>query len=80
MLALLTGAGRVSGVSHYGAPTSENCPQHYDFGAGIVGQCAKDRTPFTLNLSNDLQWNIRTGLVEVNPHQVLVFPVEHGGA
>ena len=80
MLALLTGTQRLSVVSRYGAPSPELCAQHFDFGQSIVGQCAKDRTPVTLNLPSDTQWQIRSGLGETAPRQVLVFPIEHGSA
>jgi hypothetical protein len=80
MLSILTGVNRISVVCRFGAPTSEHCTQHYDFGQGIVGQCAKDRTPIALNFPTDSEWRIRSGLGEAQPRQILVFPVEHGGA
>ena len=80
VLALLTDAERLSIVSHFGAHANMQATEHYNFGQGIIGQCAKDRKPLTLHLPTDAQWQIRSGLGEAYPRQVLVFPVEHGGA
>lgn len=80
MLALLTGEQRLSIVSRYGAPAANHCAQDYDFGQTILGQCAKDRTPITLNFPTNPEWQIRSGLGNGFPHQALLFPIEHGGA
>ena len=80
MLALRTAQDRLSVVSRYGASAAEHRIDHYTFGEGVIGQCAQDMRAHTLNLPEDAQWQIRSGLGSGSPRQVMLLPIEHGGA
>ena len=79
MLALHCGPESLRTVSHYGAQEAPLQIDQHTFGQGVIGQCAQDRQTITLNLPDDAQWQIRSGLGSTRPRQVMLIPVEHGG-
>jgi hypothetical protein len=79
MLALVVGHEELRVVSRFCAQPAENTSDHYTFGQGVLGQCAKDRHPITLHLPRDPLWQVQSGLGESRPAQVMLLPVEHGG-
>jgi hypothetical protein len=79
MLALVSGHDTLRVVSRFCAQPCDVQNDHYLFGQGLIGQCAKDRHPITLHLPTDPIWQVQSGLGVSSPVQVQLLPVEHGG-
>ncbi len=65
---------RLSG-SH-GLGLRDHAEDWFPLGVGVIGQCAKDREPIVI--SPVLQGPaISTGLAEFQPHELVVYPIQH---
>lgn len=79
MLARVSGPDTLQVVSRFCAQPPQEQDDHYRFGQGLLGQCAKDRHPITLHLPTDPIWQVQSGLGASSPVEVQLLPVEHGG-
>ncbi len=50
-------------------------PPTLAFGEGMMGQCAQDRRPRLLEITDDRAWTIRSGLGDARPAAVMMAPL-----
>ena len=79
VLAAVVSATDLCVVARYGGPAKAQLRDRYTFDDGLLGQCARERKPLTINVPVDPDWRIRSGLGDTAPAEVRVLPLEYGG-
>lgn len=69
--------GTLQRCSHLGCEATDSAP--IQPGDGLVGRAALDKKPLTLTNLGDSQVRIRTGMLEIVPRALIVYPVSHDG-
>lgn len=59
-------------LAEYGA---SGAPKTIELGCGLVGACARDRTPLWLDTPPEGFWRVRTGLTEGSAQALVLLPV-----
>lgn len=59
-------------LAEYGA---SGAPKSIELGSGLVGACARDRTPLWLDTPPEGFWRVRTGLTEGGAQALVLLPV-----
>ncbi|SDH07995.1 GAF domain-containing protein [Propionivibrio dicarboxylicus] len=66
--------GKLQLVASYACETQP--PARLDIGEGLVGQCALQQSRIMLEATDDVHWQIHSGLGEAPPSCVVICPIE----
>jgi two-component system sensor histidine kinase/response regulator len=70
---------RLTLMGSYGFRERKNLSQSFALGEGLVGQCAREKSPITLSNPPEDYIKIGSGLGEATPKTIAVLPILHGG-
>ena len=70
---------RLEMMGSYGFRERKNLAQSFAIGEGLVGQCAREKSPITLTNPPEDYIKIGSGLGEAVPRSIAVLPILHGG-
>ena len=66
-------------MGSYGFRQRKSLTNSFGLGEGLVGQCAREKSPITLTNPPDDYLVIGSGLGEAPPRSIVVLPILHGG-
>lgn len=66
---------RLLASAFYAGDAEDGLKEYFDFGQGLVGQCALDKTPIRLESAPDDYITVSSGFGNAHPDHIFVYPV-----
>lgn len=68
-------AKRLLASAFYAGDAEDGLKEYFDFGQGLVGQCASDKIPIKLEKAPDHYINVSSGFGDGHPDHIFIYPV-----